>query len=91
MPWRTGPLHSIASGDTGSGSVRPVGRLCHSLSYRSHLQLVTSLPALDGPQDEPGGRIVQDSALQVDRRVHSTVAQGDEPTMNSYESCEDFP
>jgi hypothetical protein len=48
-------------------------------------QLVTSSTALEGPQDEPGGRVVQDvvqdSALQGDRRAPSTVAVGNEPPM----------
>jgi hypothetical protein len=43
------------------------------------------------PQDEPGGRIVQASALLSDRRAPSTVARGDEPPTNSHESREDFP
>jgi hypothetical protein len=40
-------------------------------------------------QDEPGGRILQDSALQGDRRAPSTLAAGDEPPMNLHEVHED--
>jgi hypothetical protein len=45
---------------------------------------------LDDPQNEPGGRIVQTSALQGDRRAPSRVARGDEPPMNSYEEPRGF-
>src|SRR5215212_7712216 len=38
--------------------------------------------AVGGPQDEPGGRSLQDSALQGDRRAPSTLATGDESPMN---------
>jgi hypothetical protein len=42
--------------------------------------------ALDGPQDEPGGRRLQYSALQGDRRAPATVAAGDELPMNFHET-----
>ena len=45
---------------------------------------------LDGPQEEPGGRIVQASGSQGDRRAPSTVARDDEPPMTSHKSREDF-
>jgi hypothetical protein len=45
---------------------------------------------LDGLQVEPGGCIVQASALQGDRRAPSTVARGDELPMNSYEELRRF-
>jgi hypothetical protein len=48
--------------------------------------LATRLTALDGPQDEPGGRRLQDSALQGDRRAPATVAAGDELPMNFHET-----
>src|SRR5215217_3576698 len=38
--------------------------------------------AVGGPQDEPGGRSLQDSALQGDRRAPPTLAAGDESPMN---------
>jgi hypothetical protein len=58
-------------------------------------ELPLSLPPpacneLDGPQEEPGGRIVQDSGSQGDRLAPSTVARDDEPLMNSQKSSEDF-
>jgi hypothetical protein len=45
---------------------------------------------LDGLQVEPGGCIVQVSALQGDRRAPSMVARGDEPPMNSYVELRGF-
>jgi hypothetical protein len=48
-------------------------------------QLVTSLTALDSPQDEPGGRSAGLGFAQGDRRAPSTLAAGDESPMNSRE------
>jgi hypothetical protein len=48
-------------------------------------QLVTSSTALEGPQDEPGGRSAGLGIAQGDRRAPSMVAAGDEPPMNSRE------
>ena len=57
------------------------------------LPLSLPLPAcneLDGPQEEPGGRMVQASGRQGGRRAPSTVAQDNEPPMNSHKSSEEF-
>jgi hypothetical protein len=58
-------------------------------------ELPLSLPPpacneLDGPQEEPGGRMVQAPGSQGDRRAPSMVARDDEPPMNSHKSREDF-
>jgi hypothetical protein len=58
-------------------------------------ELSLSLPPpacneLDVPQEEPGGRIVQASGSQGDRRAPSTVARDDESPMNSHKCSEDF-
>ena len=58
-------------------------------------ELPLSLPPpacneLDGPQEEPGGRMVQASGSQGDRRAPSTVARDDEPPMNSHKGSEEF-
>jgi hypothetical protein len=36
--------------------------------------------------EEPGGRSLQDSALQGDRRAPSTLAADDDPPMNPHET-----
>jgi hypothetical protein len=56
-------------------------------------ELSLSLPPpacneLDVPQEEPGGRIVQASGSQGDRRAPSTVARDDESPMNSHKCSE---
>ena len=56
------------------------------LGSSHHLERVTSSTALDSLQDEPGGRRLQDSALQGDRRATATVAAGDELPMNFHET-----
>ena len=53
------------------------------------MSLVTSLTALDGRQDEPGGRSAGLGFAQGDRRAPSRLAAGDEVPMNSHERGED--
>ena len=51
--------------------------------------LVTSLAAIDGPQDELGGRSAGLGFAHGDRRALPTVATSDEPPMNPHEMHED--
>ena len=59
----------------------------------SALQLVTSLAALNGPNDEPGGRSCRTRHCKATAghppRAPSTVAAGNEPSMKPREAHED--